>query len=116
MSEKYELGANLFFYQQRYKKKLRLQFLQDIEKMKTEGASVEDLLSHLRRHERTVRTLRSAYDEVAGNIKPSFRTILKLCDEYGLSEFKERLLLCVPESGQIITVDGSIHTIEAYKE
>jgi hypothetical protein len=90
--------ADLYFYLQRYKKELRVQFLQDIEKMKTEGADLEGLVSRLIRHERAVKTMRFAFDEVAGNEKPSFSTLVELCDEYGLNEFKERLLFVRPKT------------------
>lgn len=95
--EGYEV-AYLYFYMQDYKKKLRLQFLQDIEKMKTEGADPEELVSRLIRHERSVKTMRFAFDEVAGNEKLSFSTLVELCDEYGLNEFKERLLHVRPKT------------------
>jgi hypothetical protein len=84
--------AHLYFYLQDYKKKLRLQFLQDIEKMKTEGADTDALVARLRKHERSVRTMRFAFDEVAGNDKPNFNSLVEDCDRYGINEFKQRLL------------------------
>ena len=49
--------ADLWFYLQRYKKELRTQFLQDIDKMKAEGADTDTLLARLIRHERSVKAM-----------------------------------------------------------
>jgi hypothetical protein len=80
--------ADLYFWMQRYKKKLRLQFLEDIARMKTEGADTEELMSRLIRHERARKVMRDAFDEVADNprsrLNPSYNTLVELCDEYGL--------------------------------
>jgi hypothetical protein len=95
--------AYLYFYMQRYKRKLRLQFLEDIARMKAEGADTEELMSRLIRHERARKVMRDAFDEVADNprsrLNPSYNTLVELCDEYGINEFKERLLLVRPTDG-----------------
>jgi hypothetical protein len=95
--------AYLYFDMQHYKKKLRLQFLEDIARMKAEGADTEELMSRLIRHERARKVMRDAFDEVADNprsrLNPSYNTLVELCDEYGINEFKERLLLVRPTDG-----------------
>jgi hypothetical protein len=92
--EGYEV-AYLYFDMQHYKKELRLQFLEDIARMKAEGADTEALMSRLIRHERARKVMRDAFDEVADNprprLNPSYNTLLELCDEYGITEFKEGL-------------------------
>jgi len=92
--------ADLWFYLQRYKKELRTQFLQDIDKMKAEGADTDTLLARLIRHERSVKAMRYAFDEVAENPNPTFDRLVWLCDEYGLSEFKERWLFVRDNGGR----------------
>jgi hypothetical protein len=52
-------------------------------------------VSRLIRHERARKVMRDAFDEVADNprpkLNPSYNTLLELCDEYGITEFKEGL-------------------------
>jgi hypothetical protein len=99
-AHKHDLGedamrfADLYFWMQHYKEKLRLQFFQDIEKMKTEGADTEKLISRLIRHERARKVMRDAFNEVTDNprFRLNYNTLLELCDEYGITEFKEGLL------------------------
>ena len=85
-------AGDLYFYLQRYKKELRLQFLQDIARMKAENATEEELLARLIKQERSVKIMRFAFDQVAGNPNPDFSDLLQRCDEYGLNEFKDRVL------------------------
>jgi hypothetical protein len=85
--------SELYFWMQRYKKELRLQFLEDIKRMIAEGANTDELMARLVKHERARRTMREGYDQV-GNNEPKWDldTLSKLCDEYGIGKFKEALL------------------------
>jgi len=62
-------------------------------------------MSRLIRHERARQVMRDAFDEVAVEpkyrhwFKPSYNTLLELCDEYGITEFKEGLLWVRPKGG-----------------
>ena len=95
--------ADLYFDMQHYKKKLRLQLVEDIARMKAEGASPEELIARVTRHDRARRVMRDAFDEVADNprsrMNPSYDILIELCDEYGIGEFKELLLHVRPTDG-----------------
>jgi hypothetical protein len=99
--------AYLYFEMQHYKKELRLQLVEDIARMKAEGASPEELIARVTRHDRTRRVMRDAFDEVADNprsrMNPSYDILIELCDEYGIGEFKELLLHVRPMNADEIS-------------
>jgi hypothetical protein len=99
--------ADLYFAMQHYKKKMRLQFLEDIARMKAEGADTEELLARVVKHDRARRVMRDAYDEIADNprsrMNPSYDMLIEMCDEYGIPEFKELLLEVRPMNANEIS-------------
>ena len=93
--EDHDYTSELYFWMQGYKKELRLQFLEDIKRMMAEGASTDELMARLVKHERARRTMRDGYDEVGNNgCRPRWDLdiLSELCDEYGIGKFKEALL------------------------
>ena len=113
-------AGDLYFYLQRYKKELRLQFLQDIHRMKEEGVDQDAMIERLVKHERSVKAMRYAFDLVAGNPNPTFSMLLGECDRHGLNEFRDRLLFTRTNGGrpsdeQIAawhTEDWQMHALE----
>jgi len=93
--------ADLWFHLQELKKKMRLQFLQDIKKMIADGASTEELLDRLLKHERARRTTRDLHNMATHNEAAAaiftYDYLIELCDEYGVpAEYKEHCLFVRP--------------------
>ena len=101
-------SADLWFHLQQLKKKMRLQFLKDIQRMTAEGATVKAMYDRLVLHERQRRTMRDLHNMATDNqMAARIFTYLKLiedCDELGIPrEYKEHCLYVRPLTAEEIS-------------
>jgi hypothetical protein len=101
-------SANLWFHLQEVKRKMRLQFLKDIQRMTAEGATVKAMYDRLVLHERQRRTMRDLHNMATDNqMAAEIFTYFKLiedCDELRIpQEYKEHCLYVRPLTAEEIS-------------
>ena len=101
-------SADLWFHLQQLKRRMRLQFLKDIQRMTAEGATVKAMYDRLVLHERQRRTMRDLHNMATDNqAAAEIFTYLKLiedCDELGIpQEYKEHCLYVRPLTAEEIS-------------
>ena len=95
-------SADLWFHLQQLKRRMRLQFLKDIQRMTAEGATVKAMYDRLVLHERQRRTMRDLHNMATDNQTAvaeifNYLQLIEDCDELGIpQEYKDHCLYVRP--------------------
>ena len=102
-------SADLWFHLQQLKRRMRLQFLKDIQRMTAEGATVKAMYDRLVLHERQRRTMRDLHNMATDNQTAvaeifNYLQLIEDCDELGIpQEYKEHCLYVRPLTAEEIS-------------